>query len=148
MSKKVDTSITVAATPARVWKAWVEEMNQWWTKPYYNDHARVTGMYMEPRLGGRYIEMWGEDGAGFLIGTVVEWLPPLRMACTWSESGWGGVYTLVRIELSAEERGGTLFRCTHEGFERLADGEQTGAGYQHGWADLLGRFKAHLDRKP
>jgi uncharacterized protein YndB with AHSA1/START domain len=148
MSKRVESSIVVAATPARVWQAWVEEMNQWWTKPYYNDHARVTGLYMEPKLGGRYVEKWGEEGAGFLIGTIVEWLPPLRMAFTWSESTWGGVHTLVRIELSAGERGGTRLQCTHEGFERLADGEQTGAGYQHGWEDLLGRLKAHLDQKP
>ena len=56
MSDRVESSITIAAAPERVWKAWVEDMNQWWTKPYYNDHARVTGLQMEPGLGGRYIQ--------------------------------------------------------------------------------------------
>lgn len=88
MTRKVERLITIAAPPERVWKAWVEEMNAWWTKPYYNDHDRVTGLLLEPRLGGRYIEEWGENGEGFLIGQVTEWLPPARLAYTWSRSSW------------------------------------------------------------
>ena len=142
MSSSVDCSITVAATPERVWKAWVEEMNQWWTKPYYNDHALVTGLVMEPRLGGRYFEKWGEQGEGYLIGTIVEWLPPRRLAHTWSERGWAGINTLVRLEFSHAEGGGTMLRCTHEGFERLPDGAKAQHGYQEGWEDLIRKMKA------
>ncbi len=75
MNRKVERTITIAAKPERVFQAWVEEINQWWTKPYYNDHDRIFGLYIEPKLGGIYrdIEKWDENGGGFLIGTIVEW---------------------------------------------------------------------------
>jgi uncharacterized protein YndB with AHSA1/START domain len=88
MNKRVERTITINAKPERVIQAWVEEMNQWWTKPYYNDHDRIHGLYMESKLGGRYIEKWDEDGSGFLIGIVVEWLPPLRLANAFGTSRW------------------------------------------------------------
>ncbi|MGH2521632.1 MAG: hypothetical protein ACRDH2_03925 [Anaerolineales bacterium] len=53
MTKKVEQTITIAAKPGRVWQAWVNEMNSWWTKPYYNDAERVTGLHLEPQLRGR-----------------------------------------------------------------------------------------------
>ena len=145
MRSSVESSITVNAAPERVWKAWVEEMNRWWTKPYYNDHALVTGLVMEPRLGGRYFEQWGAEGEGYLIGTIIEWLPPQRLGYTWSERGWGGVNTVVRLEFSPTEGGSTLLRCTHEGFERLPDGAKTQRGYQEGWEDLIRKVKAHVE---
>ncbi len=146
MSKKVERTLTIAAPPERVWQAWVSEMNQWWTKPYYNDHGRVTGLHMEPKLGGRYIEKWGEDGAGFLIGTIVEWLPPLRLAYTWSERGWGGANTLIRIELQPDEQGGTRLTFIQEGFERLPDSDRMRDGYDYGCVELTGRLKAYVEK--
>jgi uncharacterized protein YndB with AHSA1/START domain len=146
MTKKVERTITIAAPPERVFKAWVEEINEWWSKPYYNDHERIHGLYMEPKLGGRYIEKWDEDGGGFLIGTVVEWLPPLRIAYTWTELGWGGVNTLVRVEFAPDEKGSTRLTYTQEGFERLPDGDHQRAGYDGGWQDLSDRLKAYVEK--
>jgi hypothetical protein len=45
MNRKVERTITIAAKPERVFQAWVEEINQRWTKPYYNDHDRIFGLY-------------------------------------------------------------------------------------------------------
>src|SRR5262245_47889722 len=138
--KRVDRTITIAAPREKVWHAWVHEMNGWWTKPYYNDHAQVTGLYMEPQLGGRYIEKWGEDGAGFLIGHITEWLPPMRLSYTWSERTWAGAATLIRIEFEEQEKGVTQMTYVQEGFERLLDGEMTRGGYQKGCEQLLERL--------
>jgi uncharacterized protein YndB with AHSA1/START domain len=146
MSKKVERKITIAASPARVWQAWVTEMNAWWTKPYYNDHGRVTGLLMEPRLGGRYIEKWGEDGSGFLIGTVVEWLPPQRLAYTWTERGWAGVQTLIRIELAPAGKDATRMTYVQEGFERLPDSDRQSEGYGRGCDELLSRLQAYVEK--
>ena len=145
MTKKVERSIVIAASPERVWKAWVEDMNAWWTKPYYNDHARVTGLHMEPKLGGRYIEKWGEDGAGFLIGQVTVWLPPHRLAYTWTQMDWGGVTTLVQIEFQPDGNGGTKMVYIHEGFERLPD-ETLRSGYDSGWTELATRLKNYIEK--
>ena len=147
MSKKVEQTITIAARPERVWQAWVAEMNQWWTRPYYNDHNRVTGLEMEPKLGGRYMEKWGEDGSGFLIGTVVEWLPPMRLAYTWSERDWGGVNTLIRIEFLADEQGGTRMTYTQVGFERLPESGPTLYGYEQGCHELRSRLLAYVEKR-
>lgn len=145
MNKRVERTITIAAKPERVFQAWVEEMNQWWTKPYYNDHERVIGLYMEPKLGGRYIEQWDENGGGFLIGTIVEWLPPLRLAYTWSERDWAGVSTLVRIEFT-KDGDGTRMTYTQEGFERLPEGVQIRDGYDRGSEELTSRLKAYVEK--
>ncbi len=142
---KVERSMVIAAQPERVWQAWVSEMNRWWTKPYYVDPERVTGLVIEPRLGGRYLEKWGGDGSGYLIGHVIEWLPPLRLAYTWSEKSWGGIVTVVRLEFQPEGEG-TRLSLVHEGFERLPDGVEQRAGYDRGGADLLGKLKAYVEK--
>ena len=146
MTKRVERTITINAKPERVFKAWVEDMNQWWTRPYYNDHDRIHGLYMEPKLGGRYIEKWDEDGSGFLIGTVIEWLPPLRLAYTWTEREWGGVNTLVRIEFAHDEQGCTRMTYVQEGFERLPESDTQRDGYEGGCKELLGRLKAYVEK--
>jgi uncharacterized protein YndB with AHSA1/START domain len=142
---KVEHSVIIAASPERVWNAWINDMSLWWVKPYYNDAERATGHLLEPKLGGRYIEKWGEDGAGFLIGTVVEWLPPLRLAHTWLETGHGGLQTLVRLEL-AQDGACTRLTFTHSGFEQLPEGAKEREQYQGGWEDLIGRFKTYAEK--
>jgi uncharacterized protein YndB with AHSA1/START domain len=142
---KVERSVVIAAKPERVWRAWVSEMNNWWTRPYYMDAERVTGLAMEPHLGGRYIEKWDEAGSGYLIGHVIEWLPPQRLAYTWSEKSWAGVTTVVHLEFQPEGAS-TRLSLVHEGFERLPDGVAQRQGYESGSADLLGKLKAYVEK--
>ncbi len=146
MTLKVERTLTIAAPPERVWKAWVEEMNAWWTKPYFNDHARATGLVLEPRLGGRFIEQWCVNGEGFLIGHVTEWLPPVCLAWTWSERDWEGVATLNRLNLEPDGQGGTRLSYQQSGFERLPDGANTRTGYDSGWGELSTRLKNFIEK--
>lgn len=146
MTKKVERTLTIAAPPERVWQAWVYEMNGWWTKPYYNDHDRVIGLQMEPRLGGCYVEKWGENGEGFLIGHITEWLPPLRLAYTWTQTDWGGVNTLIRIEFQSEGDTGTRLTYTQTGFEHLPDCDQQRDGYSYGCTELTNRLKNYIEK--
>jgi uncharacterized protein YndB with AHSA1/START domain len=142
---RVERTTAIAAPPERVWQAWVSEINRWWAKPYYNDHDRVTGLELEPCLGGRFVEKWGGGGAGFLIGQVIEWLPPLRLAYTWSERGWVGAVTVARLELDPDGQGGTLLHFTHAGFERLPESARMRDGYAEGWEDLVSRLKQYVE---
>jgi len=152
VTKKIDRTIAIAAPPERVWKAWVEEMNHWWKEPYYNDHERVTGLSMEPGIGGRYIEKWGENGEGFLIGNITQWLPPHRLAYTWTQTDWQGVITLIQIEFESDGNGGTVMKYQHEGFERLPAELQktprgeTMHGYDQGWVELSARMKNYIEK--
>src|SRR5215467_10884366 len=134
----IEQSIVIAASPERVWQALTGEIASWWTAPYLRDSSRAKGLIMEAYVGGRLMEPWDEHGAGYLIGHVVEWLPPERLACTWMEKAWSGVSTLVSIELSPDGQQ-TQVRLLHEGFERLPDGARQRSGIDEGWADLLHR---------
>ena len=142
---KVERNILIAAQPARVWQAWVSEMGAWWSEPYYMDAERVTGMNIEPRLGGLFVEQWGKD-AGYLLGHVIEWLPPERLTCTWTEKGWAGIFTTVRLELRSEGAQ-THVSLIHDGFEHLPDGAEQSRSYEGGWDDLLGKLKAHVEKR-
>ncbi|HET7087805.1 MAG TPA: SRPBCC domain-containing protein [Anaerolineae bacterium] len=141
---KVEKSISIAAKPERVWQAWTGEISKWWTRPYFNDAERATGLMLEPHLGGRFIETWGDRGAGYLIGHVIEWLPPHRFAFTWAEKPWSGVSTVVWVTLKAEGQA-TRVTLIHEGFDRLPDGAAQRSSYEAGWGDLLGKLKAYVE---
>ena len=140
---KVEKAIFISARPERVWQAWVGEISQWWKRPYFNDAERATGLLLEPRLGGRFVELWGEAGEGYLLGQVVEWLPIQSFAFTWTERSWLGIATMVRVELHPEPQGTQLI-LMHGGFDRLSDGTAQRSGYESGWSDLLDMLKTHL----
>ncbi len=61
--------VRIAATPERVWRALVEEASSWWHRDFYTG-ANPQGFHIEPRLGGRMWEDWG-DGQGLVWGTVI-----------------------------------------------------------------------------
>lgn len=141
---KVEKTIAIAAPPERVWRAWTAEISKWWTKPYYIDAERAIGVAIEPGAGGRFLEKWGDNGAGYLLGHVVEWLPPQRLAFTWMERDWAGVSTVVRVQLQAEGQD-TRVSLVHEGFDRVPDSEGQATGYAAGWGDLLSKVKAYAE---
>jgi uncharacterized protein YndB with AHSA1/START domain len=138
MQAKADTLI--AAPPDRVWRALTADLGRWWTAPYFVDPDHVTGLVLEPGVGGRFMECWGEPGQGYLLGQVVEWLPPLRLGFTWQQPNWAGAVTLVAVRLEPEGEG-TRVLVSHEGFERVPGGGEKWAGYAHGWSDLLGKLR-------
>jgi uncharacterized protein YndB with AHSA1/START domain len=145
MMANIEQTITIAAGPERVWRALTGEIARWWGPEYLRDAERTRGMVIEPQVGGRLMESWGEQGAGYLIGHVVEWLPPQRLACTWMEKEWSGITTFVAIELSPEGEN-TQVKLLHVGFERLPDGANQRMGFDQGWADLLNRCKVYIEQ--
>ena len=60
----------IKATPNRVYNAITNRIAAWWGTPYlYTRLAK--GIILEPRLGGRFSEVWG-TGQGRLWGTVTQ----------------------------------------------------------------------------
>ena len=142
---RVEQSVIIAAKPERVWQAWIGEISHWWKGPYFVDRSRATGLVIEPQLGGRFMETWDDQGSGYLVGQVIEWLPPRRFAFTWMEKAWQGISTVVWVEVQPEGRG-TRVTLVHEGFERLPDAAGQRGGYDKGWADLLDKFKTYIEQ--
>jgi DNA-binding transcriptional ArsR family regulator len=74
---RIETELRFRATPERVFKALTDETLEWFPFTYGED--RVKAVVVEPEVGGRHYEDWG-DGAGHLYGQVTVYDPPVRFA--------------------------------------------------------------------
>lgn len=64
----VQHELRIKATPERVWQALTAEIAAWWPAKFYVGAAPIR-FTLEPRVGGRVYEDWG-DGEGALWSTV------------------------------------------------------------------------------
>jgi uncharacterized protein YndB with AHSA1/START domain len=136
--------IVVDAPPERAFRIFTDEIGFWWRRntPYWNDAERGLYIRIEPGVGGRFLEVYDpESENGFEVGRVTAWEPGERLGLTWTQVGWpDGVAT--DIDVTFEPAGdGTLVRISQTGFERVGAGaEESRAGYQSGWREILGWF--------
>ena len=82
--------VVVAADPARAFEAFTAEIDNWWKtdSPFWMDKDRRLGLRFEPYVGGRFIEVYDENGEGYEIGRITAWEPGERLAYTWRQSDW------------------------------------------------------------
>ncbi len=139
-------TIQIAAPPAKVFRAYVEKINQWW--PWQGKEFRFSfapegvepsEIHFEPKLGGRYYERFA-DGSEFDIGRVTRYEPPHKFAFTWTGRDWPEGESL--FELTFEEaKHGTLLTLIHSGFEIFGDdAAEMVQGYDTGSKEILGAF--------
>jgi DNA-binding transcriptional ArsR family regulator len=69
-------SIDIAAPRDRVWQAFLFEQHAWYPYTYGGD--RVRSIVLEPFVGGRCLEDWGDD-AGQLYSFVWHYDPPAKL---------------------------------------------------------------------
>jgi DNA-binding transcriptional ArsR family regulator len=140
---RVEMEVEIAAPPKRVWTALVGEMGTWWPRSFYAGKD-TKAFVLEPRVGGRMYEDWG-DGAGLLWFTVVSLDPPraLELSGHLFPAYGGPATSLVRIELS-EGRGKTRLRLTDAIHGHLA--ADTDAKLDSGWKELFAKtFKEYVE---
>jgi uncharacterized protein YndB with AHSA1/START domain len=140
--------VVVHASPEEAFQIFTDEIGLWWRQdtPYWNDPARGLSIRIEPRVGGRFIEVYDlERGTGLEVGRVRAWEPGQRLALTWTQVGWPeGVSTHIEITFEPA-RGGTLVRLEQTGFERVPDAERYLPGYDAGWKTVLGWYTARVN---
>jgi len=140
---RVEQAVMVEASPRRVFEALTGDVSAWWGPPHIIDEKRSRDIVMEPRLGGRLYEDWG-DGAGALWATVTRIRPDEYLELT----GPLGTRRVVMgvITFTLEPRGGgTLLRLSHRALGEM--GPDTETSYDEGWRDLLERkLKAYAER--
>lgn len=138
----VEVEIEIAAPPERVWKALVEETGRWWHKDFYAGQ-NPRGFILEPRLGGRMYEDWG-DGAGAVWYTVTEIDPPrsLGLFGTIGTEFGGPATSILRIVLEPSGAG-TRFRLSDAEFRRVT--EKTRGVLDEGWRTLFGELKRWVE---
>lgn len=141
--------VTVDALPVEAFALFTGEIGLWWRRdtPYWNDRERGMSVRIEPRVGGRFIEVYDvETGSGMEVGRVTAWEPGRRLALTWTQVGWPeGASTDLEISFEPAGEGRTNVRLEHSGFERVPGALAFVAGYDAGWKEILGWFAEHAD---
>jgi DNA-binding transcriptional ArsR family regulator len=73
---RIETELKLRSTPERVFRALTEESLSWF--PHTYGEEKVRAVVVEPHVGGRHFEDWGE-GRGHLYGHVLVYDPPWRL---------------------------------------------------------------------
>ena len=119
---RVQTFVRVAIADA--FDVFTLELDQWWRRgPAYRVGGKQPGaLHLEPELGGRIFEQYGERGEGLHeIGTITAWEPPRHFAFTWRGINFApGQSTTVEVWFE-ERSGGTRVTLEHRGFAALPD---------------------------
>jgi uncharacterized protein YndB with AHSA1/START domain len=117
---RVQTFVRVSITDA--FEVFTLEIDQWWRRgPAYRVAGRSPGtLHLEPRLGGRVFEQYGEGGAALHeIGSITAWDPPNRFAFDWRGINFSpGEKTTVEVWFEASGEG-TRVTLEHRGFAAL-----------------------------
>lgn len=135
----IEKEIQISAPAARIFAALSEpaQRTQWWG---VKGKFEVTHMESDLRPGGA----WRMSGVAMgevpftIQGTYRTVEPPSVLEFTWLKDR-EAQETLVRFELE-ENKGGTLLRLTHAGF----DDAETRDQYQ-GWPWLLSMLQTHVE---
>ena len=140
---RIEMEIGIAAPRQRVWKALVGEIGAWWPRDFYAGKD-PKAFILEPRVGGRMYEDWGE-GAGLLWFTVVGIEPPavLELAGHLFPAYGGPATSLVRLALS-DSKGGTVLHLSDAIHGALR--EDTDHKLDTGWRQIFeNAFKKHVE---
>ena len=99
---QVELEIEINASPAKVWKALTRETTFWWPKDFYSN-PRTKGFHLEPKLGGRMYEDFGDD-AGVIWFQVFAIDPPKTLDLQGCMAvPYGPAHTLLHIELTPKD---------------------------------------------
>ncbi|HEY3413338.1 MAG TPA: SRPBCC domain-containing protein [Armatimonadota bacterium] len=123
----------IALPKERVWELMVDRISDWWTPDILvNNSARA--MVLEPFVGGRLFEDWG-DGGGLLWATVTTLKKPERLELTGCIAAAGAVLGVVDFRFD-DDAGGTLLKMSHRAIGELtaADREE----FAGGWQEVIG----------
>jgi hypothetical protein len=154
---RVRVQTTVHVDVAHAFDVFTLELDLWWrTGTAYRIGGKHAGkLHLEPRLGGRVFEQYGETGRSVHeIGTITAWDRPHRFAFTWRGINFSpGEITLVEVWFEACDAG-TLVTLEHRGFAALPPEHPV----RHGkpvvgfiadlgmwWAGLLSSFRTRAE---
>jgi PhnB protein len=141
----ITRTVTVRLDPAAAFDVFTSEIDTWYPRgPYsFNYPDRTVGIVIEPRVGGRWLEVWRE-GEGFEVGRVLAWEPGRRLLVSY-RNRYLPDDPLTEIEVRFDPvPDGTLVTLEHRGWERLpADRLREWAG--RAWKGLIAAFAQHTE---
>jgi uncharacterized protein YndB with AHSA1/START domain len=152
-------TVSVAVAPTQAFRAFTEEIDQWWGRgPKFRLAGRQPGtLEFEPRAGGRLFETFETASGPQLVefGRIKVWNPPARLVFEWRNANFApGEVTEVEVRFEATERG-TRVTLHHRGWAALRAGHPARHGLEGAavsrfiglwWGELLGSLREHLVR--
>lgn len=138
----VEMETVISAPKQRVWKGLIEDTTLWWPKAFYTS-PKATNFHIEPKLGGRMYEDWG-DGNGVIWAQVFALDAPNAIHLQGCLSPpYGPAVAIIVFQL--EEREGTTVL-------KLSDstiGKTDKCEKEAGWKELFeGSFKPFVESRP
>ncbi len=133
----IEQELDIAGSADAVFRALTSDIACWWGRPYIA--AEATDIILEPRLGGRLYEAWGDE-EGSLLALVTALRRPTRLELT-GRFHLGVVHSVANFRLS-EIPTGIKLSFSHQAVGHLFGPAKN---FQSGWGELLGRLKAYVD---
>jgi uncharacterized protein YndB with AHSA1/START domain len=129
--------VQIAVPRDTVWNELTAEPTRWWHPAYFSDPrgAEVGSFRIEPRLGGRMLEDWGE-GQGLVWGVVVALDRGRALQVVGDTSpAWGGPSRHWSTWKLEDASSGTRLRFENAIWGRVS--EATRASLEEGWRYLF-----------
>lgn len=128
--------VLIEAPLERVWRCMVVETTSWWHADFFTAPS-PQGFHIEPQLGGRMFEDWG-DGNGQVWGRVEGVRAPEYLQIVGDSSReWGGPSRNIMTWRLSHAGGTTTLRLEHSIFGRIS--KETETSLTEGWELLFGR---------
>jgi uncharacterized protein YndB with AHSA1/START domain len=150
-------SVLVAVPPARAFRVFTEEIDQWWRRGLrYRVGRGRSVLHLEGKVGGRLYESFETPGGGariFETGQVTVWEPPRRLVFQWRASNFAPAEQTEVEVLFQPSASGTLVTVEHRGWSQIRPDHP--ARHQLDvpafirmmglwWADLMTSLREHL----
>jgi hypothetical protein len=147
----VRKSVVVKAPIAHAFDVFTSGLSRWWPTTHGVGKKPIKTVLMEPRLGGRWLEI-AEDGTETPVATILVWEPPHRFVMLWQISAqWkpdAAMASEVDVRFTAEGSQATRVDLLHHKFETM--GAESGASMRRdvdgGWPGLIALFVAEAER--
>lgn len=122
--------------------AWWHSSNHTWVDP-----TRAVEMTLEPRVGGRWLEIWdAHSGDAFVFGRVIAWEPPARIVLTYEAPPYA-CEPPTELDIRSDQVGGkTRVTLRHSGLDRLTTHARHTLG-DHTWRPLVTWFADHASHR-
>ncbi|MEO7994941.1 MAG: metalloregulator ArsR/SmtB family transcription factor [bacterium] len=138
---QIEQEIIYNAPIAKVWEALTRDIGFWWGPPH-GDEERMRDVILEPTVGGRFYEDYG-NGQGRVFCYVGQIAAPNVLQLRGPMGIPTAVDGVITFELT-EEGNATRLKLSHTICGMIA--EETGEGYTMGWNLLLAtKLKAYVE---
>src|SRR3982074_162602 len=84
----VRKTVRVQAPIAHAFEVSTSGLTRWWPHAHGVGKKPIQKVLMEPRLGGRWLEI-AEDGTETSVATITVWEPPHRLVMVWQGNAPG-----------------------------------------------------------